>query len=315
MVRKLLLTGLLLGLSCVTTMNNTDLAKEYYSLGTAYYELKKYKEASTYFSRAVALDATLNQAGYSLARALAETGDYDGAWTNLDQLLAKDPANLLVRKTQAWIRYQQDRKAEALSLYQMVLEASPADADSLYNAGLVSYDLNKNQEALKYLEAWQALGNSGNDFLRLLADVYQRLDLKEKTIATLEALAKADDKNRLAWATLADLQESLKHYDKMLAALLKLETLGSSASGAADPALLYRIAVLQLTQINDEAKALEYFGKALEAGFKDKDKVKELLATKDLFRKAKVEAFFKDKKFFDEPKADDKKPAAGAAKP
>lgn len=301
-----ILLGIVLFLSCVTTgMTPQELAREFYNLGNAYYDLKKYKEASQFYAKALELDKSLNQASYNLTRALAESGDYDRAVKNLEELSLLDPGNLLIKKTMGYIRFFQGNKEESLRLYEEVLQSTPLDADTLFNAGYAAYELKQDEKALRHLEAFQAQGHNEADLLKLVSDLYQRTGQSVKAIPVLETLTTLEPSNRLWWLNLADIQEDQEHYDKAMEALGKLENLGPAKDGKPDTALLFRMGRIYITKIQDFNKASEYFTKAAVAGFSDQEQIKELLATKDLFQRARVEALFKEKRLLKDPQAKD----------
>ena len=85
--------------SCATWNSGPNLAKEYYNLGQAYFDLKKYSDSARAYKIAMSLDPTLHVAQINLVRALAEQNDLDGAWNFLQPLLKKDPHNYVLLRS------------------------------------------------------------------------------------------------------------------------------------------------------------------------------------------------------------------------
>jgi tetratricopeptide (TPR) repeat protein len=129
-------------------------AEEYFSIGTAYYELGKFEEAEKWFNRAKSVDRTMVASEYNLGRIAFETGRYEEAAEHFEKILKRDPRNVMALKAAAYSRIKNGDIGEAEALYARVLALVPEEADSGYNYALVLYAMEKYDEAeavlLKY---------------------------------------------------------------------------------------------------------------------------------------------------------------------
>ena len=73
-------------------------AQEYYSIGMSYFELGKYEEAEIWLNRAKAADRTMVASQYNLGRLAFERRRYREAADYFENILVKDPDNILALK-------------------------------------------------------------------------------------------------------------------------------------------------------------------------------------------------------------------------
>ena len=104
-----------------------------WNLGNALYVHGKYDESAKAFRAALALKPQNAETHYALGNVLAAKGDLAGAETELRAALAIDP-----KMADGWnklgiVLQRTDRRPEALAAYSRALEASPDDADALFN--------------------------------------------------------------------------------------------------------------------------------------------------------------------------------------
>ena len=279
------------------------LAVEYYNLGNAYFQLKKYKEAGEYFQKALYYDRNNNQAIYNLARSLAEQGQLEEAGAKLESLQVSDENNQMVQKTMAYLRYTQNKKSEALELYEGVINLGAGDPETLRNAGLIAYELKEPQKALNYLESYKAANGIEVKALQILGQLYLDAERDLEAVDLLGAQgASLAEKPELA-LQLAQAYVKLKIYDKALETYKFLDTADQKLK-TLRPELWFSTGVLVLKELQDPTQALDFFKRAVEQGFKDREKVKELLAQGDLVRREIFETFFREKKLFGEDSVD-----------
>jgi tetratricopeptide (TPR) repeat protein len=119
---------------------------------------------------------------------------------------------------------------------------------------------------------------------------------------------KSDDID--AWFLVAASAERLHKYSRALEAYDKIISLDAKQGAA-----WFGETRLLLTVVEDPQKGLDALGKALAAGFKDREAIKALLASPQLLEKDKVMAALKDKDLLPppEPPATDQKPSQGAS--
>jgi tetratricopeptide (TPR) repeat protein len=242
--KNILLIGFFLSLivfsmlnSCATWNSGPNLAKEYYNLGQAYFDLKKYADSARAYKIAMSLDPTLHVAQINLVRALAEQNDLDGAWNFLQPLLQKDPDNFVLLKVRAYLLWLRGKKEESSQLWKELAAKLPADAETQFNFAYVA-----NKEGWKD-EEWQAL-NRYADLGGQEPRAWNMLGLqaleREKWNKALQAytqVTKIDPKDAQAFADLSKVYVNLERFDdaaKALKTAIKVED--ANAQTAAAPA-------------------------------------------------------------------------------
>ena len=279
----------LLPVSCATAPAARE-AKEWYEIGNGWYDQGKWAKAGEAYSRAIALDPGLAAASYNLARALAEAGDYDGALTAIEGVLAGDPANVRVLSAKAYILYKAGRPDEALLVYDEVLKLDPYAPDAIYNATLLREAAGDHAGAIAGIEPLARTKADDGQVQVLYARVLARGGRVDDAIAaylvagSLGKLGAADNE------ILGGLYEGTRAYSKAIDAYL--------AAVAADPKLAtawFALARLRLSQADDGKGGLEALAKALAAGFSDKEAAEALLAEPVLAEREAVTKALKEK--------------------
>lgn len=275
--------ALLGGCAGAPSAQASRLAAEWYEIGNGWYDQGKWAKAGEAYSKAMSLDHGLRAASYNLSRALAESGDYEGALRAANEVLAKDPQNVRGLAAKAYILYRKGDLAEATKVYEEVYNLDPYSPDAVYNLAF--------------------LREAGKDFAGALA------------ILAPAVVGKPDDANLAllharALAGTGSVKEALAAFEKIKASgklgAADLEALGRLYAGerefakaieslaacvAADPGrgpAWFLLARLRLAQAEDGPKGLEALKRALELGFKDEAAVADLLAEPVLAEREEV---------------------------
>jgi tetratricopeptide (TPR) repeat protein len=129
-------------------------AEEYFSLGTAYFELQKYAEAESWFNRAKFHRTTKTASEYNLGRIAFETGRYREAKTYFERIIRADGENVTALRAAAYACIKLEELEQAGEYYRRILELVPESYDSGFNYALILLALGKAEEAesvlLKY---------------------------------------------------------------------------------------------------------------------------------------------------------------------
>jgi len=275
----------LLATSCVSRVSYSELAREYYNLGNAFFELGDYERSFQYYSRAADLDTELPATGYNLARLHTQRGDYDQALEVIRRLVQSDPGNSLYLETEAYIHYRAGNTGSARRMYQTLIEEYPGRTRLRYNLALLELDEDRPGAARELL--LQGIDSAGDDpeYLWLLAEASYADDDPDAAAAWL-------DRYR---TLVADTPESLgklarryAQWDYALAALDVLNQIEPTVQE--DPALLFLEGRLLMVRTADFETGLERVRSALSKGFKDETELKSLLKVlrpedKDIVRK------------------------------
>jgi len=129
-------------------------AEEYFSIGMAFFELGKYTEAEQWLNRAKLADKTMTASEYNLGRIAFETGRYDEAAQHFENILSKDPDNVMALKSAAYSRIKNGDLRKAEALYDRVLALVPESADEGFNYALVLYGLTKYEKCEEVLNRY-----------------------------------------------------------------------------------------------------------------------------------------------------------------
>jgi len=279
---------------CTTGPSNQDLAREYYNIGNAFSQLKRYKEASDYYRRALELNPTMNQADFNLARTLIETEQYSLAYERLELLRSQDPENLLILRSLAYASYFLNDKKKALEWYRQVLERTPLDKETLFNTGYVAQELGLGKEALGYFLEFRKQGGTHKELLKLLVQLQKEFGVPEDEKKILEEFLVQDTQNVEAHVRLGEILESEELFKPSIQAFERARAI-LEAKNTPDSDLTWRIAALTLVRLQDVDAALPLFEKAFSQGFTKSEKVASLLALEGLPQKERLTVFFAEK--------------------
>ena len=294
-VGKLLLLSLVLLVSCVSSPTPAKtLADEYYNLGNAWFDLKKYDQAARAYQTALNWNPDLKIASLNLARAKAELGDAAGALALVEPLASSDPHNLVVAQYRAWLTARQKGPAEAADLYRTLAAQLPGDAATQYNAGLSMAAAGKDDEALKALQTWKSLDGKKPEGLTALAELLDKTGSPDPQ-AWLDAAEAWPENDTHRFAPLAaranDLQAA-ELFGDAVAAWDAALALPSSPDQSRAEAQFRRGAVL-LLKIEDYDEGSQGVIDAWKAGYHDTKAWKALLEDPDLKDKVRLEADLK----------------------
>ena len=153
-------------LSCVS---NAASAEEYFSIGMAYYDLGKFSDAEKWLLRAASADKTKTASEYNLGRIAFETGRFAEAAGHFENVLKRDPENVMALKAAAYTYIKTNNIKEAETLYDRVLKLAPESSDDGYNYALVLFALGKYDECRITLLNYPFALDEKPDSLLLLA--------------------------------------------------------------------------------------------------------------------------------------------------
>lgn len=268
--------------SCITGVPPREAAKAYYDLGNAYAKLGDQEKATAAYLRALALDSSLFQASYNLARVYIESAQYEKASAILDGLLKKDPKNVITLETLGYLSFKQNKLDVALVYYRRALDYAPEAKDALYNVALILEKQGKTAEALSDFEHLYKISQDRAVLAHIglleiaLGDLpagihYLEAYQKEKgdDFDVLVALGRAYQKEE-------EFDRAIATYDAALAVKPK----------AAE--VLFSKAVILLTAIDEEVGGLSALKQAIDAGFSDGAQARALASDPHLIDASKV---------------------------
>ena len=105
----------------------SNVLSEYYLIGEAYLENKKYQKAIEYYTKALEHPDLTDSARYKIAYAYALAENWEKSRAGYEELLEKDPDNSDLTKSLAYIYARQGDLAHASALYRTLVEKNPYD--------------------------------------------------------------------------------------------------------------------------------------------------------------------------------------------
>ena len=249
-------------------------AEEYYSIGMAYFELGKYEEAEIWLSRAKSADKTMTASQYNLGRLAFERQRYDEAAEYFEDILKKDPDNILALKAAAYTRIRTGDIGLADQHYSNLLELIPESADDGYNHALVLHAMERYSDAEKVLKRYE-LSMLNNNEMQLL---YARVLSAQNKAEAIDSYAAWLNNNKDAKVRneYARLLESYDLYARALEEYRKALD-DTAASDGLSSTIHFNIARVLLIADSESAEGIAALENAVSEGFDDIEAVEELL--------------------------------------
>ncbi|MDR2211707.1 MAG: hypothetical protein LBO65_09640 [Spirochaetaceae bacterium] len=181
-------------------------AEEYYAIGAAYFDLKKYDEAAMWFNRSKFHRVTKTASEYYLGRIAYAQARYKEAILFFERILEKDQENITALKAAAYTCIKTEELEKAGDYYRRVLTLVPESSDEGFNYAMVLLAMDKNEEAEQALIKYNNTENP--QALLLLARAQRRLGKPEAADAYSASLLKGGNDNvRLEYAEYLESQE------------------------------------------------------------------------------------------------------------
>ncbi len=259
---------------CTTTMDRSELATEYYNLGTAFFDLGDLTRSADYLSRALELDESLARASYNLARVYALQGRFVEAEELLQSLKSLEPENTMVLKTLGYVAYSRGDLDAAAAAYDEVLRIDPGSVDTFYNRAIIADESDEPERAAELLRSARAIDDGDAGVLDLLASVEERLGNADSAISALEDLKALGSINSDAMLRLAALYEDAERYDRALEELEGVIVAAESLESQAEA--LFRKGRILLTAAQEPEPGLEALRSSFASGFSDAERIEQL---------------------------------------
>jgi tetratricopeptide (TPR) repeat protein len=251
---------------------------------------------------------------YEASRTALLAGDVSYGLRLAEELYGEFPDNLMVMELIAYARLVAGRTDDALPLYLRIMELQPAYEPAVWNVSLVYEREERYEEAYGVLRGFfGAPGGEGPEAVKgaesgggALRERFLRLaDLAEKSgeaadaagwlAAALSAGGGEGQTDVPEGGILRRLAELLEETGEPEAAVVRYrELMEDDGPGAADPELLFSLARLLISGLEDYSEGLEVLRRSLEAGFSDTAALDALRNNPDLLDPAAVEAVIEE---------------------
>ncbi|MEO5904285.1 MAG: protein kinase [Gemmatimonadaceae bacterium] len=143
--------------------------------------------------KAIALDATLAEAHYSLGRVLEATLDFPAARTAIRRAIALDPSRSVYRKSLSHLQAWSGGPEEVLAEARRALETDPLNPYALSAVASGLYGMRRYDEALAQLQSLAAVEPPLQVVSFAIAQVYGKKQMLPEAIAALRPAAEAGD--------------------------------------------------------------------------------------------------------------------------
>jgi tetratricopeptide (TPR) repeat protein len=270
---------------CASGWKGAELAKEYYNLGNAYYELWDYGRAAGYLARAVELDREFPKARFNLAMALVKDGRAALGEDIFRDLLESDPDSLNLAEGLAFSLYVQGKQEEAIQVYRGILDAEPANSVARYNLGMLFWQSERRDEALAEFQHLLDIDPDDTDTIFNTGKLLFELDRHPEAAEAVEEYLQAEPDDADAYMLLAAVYRAEERYDRALEAYEKALIFDETRTEA-----WFFSAQILLTEVEDPSRGLDALGQALVLGYSDGEQIKNLLSSPQLLAREKVEA-------------------------
>ncbi len=267
--------------SCTSIQYKDELVKAYYNLGNSYRDLGKLKDSELVLARAVQIDPSFYSAAYNLGMVQIVSGEYKKGIRSLKSLLKKDPENTLVLKVLAWGYYKKGDVFNAIEIYKKVLKIDIDNRDVLNNISILLMNEEKYGDAYPYLVQLENTGGADENSLYNMGVAERELGISSG-LSWFESAYKINpkfEKNLLAYIDALELKHDFKKIVSLYDNLISLNP---------DPSYLFEKAFILLTSIEDYGNGLQVLESALQKGYSNSDRIKELKEYPDLLDRDKI---------------------------
>jgi tetratricopeptide (TPR) repeat protein len=260
---------------CATLKTRTEVAKDYYNMGTQYYSLKLYTEAIDSYEKALKYDPGFKDAKINLiiCYQMVVPKQYDKA----EKLIIanyKPAANefnrslLLLLGNNYFFRTDYEKSLKTFNIY---MESYPDRAEGFFNAGLTYQKLNDEQNTLKYfLEAYK-VNDKFIPVLYNLADFYFLKKEYDSSIIYFRSLIELDKLNPDVFYKLGQVEYLKEEYEISRDSFNKAIEIDPK-----NPEYYISIAKVYARAFNNKSKAYSYIEKAFVLGYKDINNIKTI---------------------------------------
>lgn len=260
--------------------------EDYYSLGTAYFELKRYAEAEKYFTLAGRDEKTRSAAEYQLARIRYEQGDSEGAAKRFERLLDADLENTLALRAAAYSWMKAGKYEDAIRLYGRLDLLLPESMDARFNYAIALAEVGRLEEAIARVDPYLERKTEDRDAQLFAARTERKLSRPEAIDRYKAALdLKEEASVRVEYAEVLEAQgfyaRAVENYDQVLSA-------GLPAGSSLSPEALRFALSRSLFIAGESERGIAELEKALKDGFKDADALTALAEDERIGARDKV---------------------------
>jgi pentatricopeptide repeat protein len=212
------------------------------------------------------------RAEYNMARVHIYSQNYSQAAGILHQLLEADSGNITFLETLAWVELKRGRIDKAQSLYRSLIKKDPANCNVRYNLSLLLSEREEYAEAYSLLLKCVYGKSSDAEILLLLGQLEQKLEWG----SGLGWFERASEQNPQNQSVLSELAAAYVQERDFTEALDLYRRMSARAEEAEKGWFLLQQARILLVELEEKTRGIAALKEALEAGFRDVDKLAAL---------------------------------------
>lgn len=110
-----------------------NIYSEYYNIAEEYFKLNNYSKAIEFYQKSMGSEKLHDAAYYKTGRCYALSKDYDKAEVVFNNILKKDPDNVSIKSSLAYLTAMRGDAKKAAELYGQLVQVNPDNADLLIN--------------------------------------------------------------------------------------------------------------------------------------------------------------------------------------
>lgn len=254
-------------------------AEEFFNIGMAYFELGRFADAEIWLNRARVADRTMLASEFNLGRIAFETNRFGDAARYFENILARDPDNVMALQAAAFMFIRSGDFERADALYRRVLELIPESADDGFNHALVLFGMERFEESEEVLRRYpQALEENPSAIL-LLA----RAQKAQNRVEAIDSYAHwlsihTGPANPRGLFEFAQVLGNAGHYARALEQYdAAMEALTQDTPTLTTAMLKFGRASILLAVDPENIEGIDEFSLAISQGFSDTDAIAALL--------------------------------------
>ncbi len=263
---------------CAGGLSRKEASKLYYNLGNAYFDLGQNEKASESYLKALEYDKKMKVASFNLAKSYMEAKRFSDAISILDKMIEEDPGNVILLSAKAYCIYSYGDFEKSYELYDLILKIDPGNIEALFNSAVIKAEEGSYSDAVEKLTILKAKKINDDKLLKKInskiGEIYYNAGEYSEAIDYLKYTKVNEPDNIKNLKMLFDSYEQTHAYSSAIdigAQILDKE------KDKKDKDILFQIAFIYLTAIEDIDKGTTYLKQAIVAGFSDKKKAALLL--------------------------------------
>jgi tetratricopeptide (TPR) repeat protein len=237
--------------------------------------------------KALQIDPDFPSAAYNLGIVHIQAGNYNKGIKVIQDLLQKEPENILILKVLAWAYYKNLELNKAIVTYETILDIDSYNDDALKNITILMINNTMFEEAYPYLVLLESKGDVESFVLYNLGITERELGIS----SGLEWFELAFNKEQNLEKNLFALIDALKidqDYDRVI------ELYDILISINPVPDLYFEKAYVLLTVIEDYNLGIKTLENALQNGYNNLERIEELKLYPDLLDRDEILSVFID---------------------